>query len=111
MPPLSKCSSCTSRGSRNPYVNFVVEFSKHKKGIVKDAGEKWKNLDKCQKRVYEDISAKSKYTFHSKNKNLNKFLKHLRCSFASPTQINVRELKTTINFLERWKSKILRSLN
>lgn len=124
MPPLSKSTiSCVKnrnlkiRGSRsrNPYVNFFVEYTRNNKNVktsvaAKKAGQEWCNLRGSEKKIYEDMSARSRYVYRSKDKDLNKFLKHLRRCFCNTFEIDVAELKATICFLERWKGKVLRGL-
>ncbi|KAL5287272.1 hypothetical protein ACFFRR_008281 [Megaselia abdita] len=124
MPPLSKCASCSPRISkprvkqsrtRNPFLHFFAEYSRNNKDVKTSvaaikAGKEWKCLRNSEKKIYEDMSARSKYVYRSRDKDLNKFLKHLRQSFTNSNEINVAELKATINFLERWKTKVLRGL-
>lgn len=125
MAPVSKCTrACVKNGnmkvqtnrSRNPYMNFFADYTKNNKDMKTSeaavkAGQEWSSLGTSEKRIYEDMSARSKYVYRSKDKDLNKFLKHLRNSFANTFDIDVGELKATIEFLKRWKCKVLRGLN
>ena len=74
------------------------------------AAQEWGSLPISDKKIYQEMSANSKYVYRSKDKNLNKFLKHLRRSFDNSRDINVPELQGTICFLEKWKAKVLRGL-
>lgn len=92
--------------SRNPFLNYFRKYYACRRGLIsdaaKEAGAKWRKLDKIEKIAYYLEADDAPYIYYSRNKRLNQILKLLR---DTQEHIPGRNMKMVRRIINDWKHK------